>query len=80
MLGRVGRIGRPCGGGRTTPEAAERARKPTYREMVLAGQIATLIALDDRARKIADVKAAFPGAEIVGSSAGSAELREGGLK
>jgi hypothetical protein len=58
----------PTGSWRSSPEAAERARKPTYRETVLAGQIATLIALDARARKIADVKAVFPGAEIVGRS------------
>jgi hypothetical protein len=53
----------------STPAARERAN------IVLQGndalwfspdEIATLVALDERAKKIADVKAAFPGAEIVG--------------
>jgi hypothetical protein len=63
------------------PEAAERAGQAhRFAKWLSPDEIATLIALDDRAMKIADVKAVFPGAEIVGSSADPAELREGGLK
>ena len=51
------------------PEAAERAGQAhRFAKWLSPDEIATLIALDERAKKIAAVKAVFPGAEIVGSS------------
>lgn len=49
-----------------TPEARDRARE-LYGEGVLwfsPDEVATVIALDLRAKKVADIKRAFPGAEI----------------
>jgi hypothetical protein len=57
--------------------SSPQARSGRERAQISPDEIATLIALDERARKVADVKAVFPGAEIVGTSADPAELREG---
>lgn len=55
-----------------SPAAAERARANGLRfaKCFTPDEIATLIGLDERARKIAAVKAAFPGAEISNVSMG----------
>jgi hypothetical protein len=52
----------------SVPAAAERAREQGHRfaKWFSPDEIATIIGLDARAKKIADVKAAFPGAEIMG--------------
>jgi hypothetical protein len=59
-----------------SPAAAARGREEhRFAKSFTPDEIARLIALDERAKKIAAVKAAFPGAEIVtmACSAGSAE-------
>lgn len=58
-----------------TPAAAEYARKTASRfgKAFSPDEIATIIALDARAQKIAAVKAVFPGAEIVGMKGGDDE-------
>jgi hypothetical protein len=52
----------------SVPAAAERAREQGHRfaKWFSPDEIATIIGLDARAKKIADVKAFFPGAEIIG--------------
>ncbi|MCK1671074.1 hypothetical protein [Bradyrhizobium sp. 150] len=52
----------------SVPAAAERAREQGHRfaKWFSPDEIATIIGLDARAKKIAAVKAAFPGAEITG--------------
>jgi hypothetical protein len=51
----------------STPAAGEHARKSDpFAKWFSPDEIATLIALDARAMKVVDVKAAFPGAEIAG--------------
>lgn len=52
----------------SVPAAAERAREQGHRfaKWFSPDEIAALIGLDARAKKIADVKAFFPGAEIIG--------------
>jgi hypothetical protein len=65
-----------------TPAAGERARE-LHGEGVLwfsPDELATIVALDLRAKKVAAVKAMFPGAEIVGESAkpcGECHLKPG---
>lgn len=51
-----------------TPAAAEHARAGCYRfaKWISPDEVATLIGLDERAKKIGDVKAFFPRAEIMG--------------